>query len=249
MPLTDENAADTVAKWIIGVRADIIKYQAAYGIKVILNTVTNLDFTKISPRELLNAFVEGNSSPDIKDYIYNRINTGVISFIQDNSGLMLDPAQPFSKRSLTLAISTKLGFPIEDITNRSAVLDAVGTLITAEINQKMGTHFDNLGVRDLDVLKEQFKIEFAMQLTAAMNGQSSLFDPVFTEQLVSIVVEAKALTSDPTKTPRTQAEDEALIAHRYAQRKYYKRQKLAGRARKYVQVIIPTPTPTPSPSP
>jgi hypothetical protein len=241
----DINDTRQLAQLTIKVVDDVKRFGTLAGLKYLAEAQIN-DPT-ITPSTLIRNYSNTVWGDGFTDYVQATVYAKFSEVIETQTGLTLDPDSPFTKRSLSRAITNKIGIPIDDITDRDQVLEAIGRFATGQINTKLGTQFDNLATRDLDVLKGQFKFEFIQQLSAAMNGQSTLFDEVTTAQIVQIVTEAKALTADPNAKPRTQEDDALLIRARNAQRKYYQKKKRNGYARKWKQVVNVTPPPAPAP--
>jgi hypothetical protein len=178
------------------------------------------------------------------DVFFTLIYEGANGIIRDLAfeklGLTLDPSDPFSKASISAAISLKSGVALEDITDPEQIKIDIGAYATDRINTLTGMELENLLSTDPAEIKLQVEAQILIQLEQALaSGTSTMFSAPAVAAIAAAVAGAKGMTltgePGPAPTPELNAR---RVANRLAQRRFAAHMKADGYVRKYV---APTP--------
>jgi hypothetical protein len=153
------------------------------------------------------------------------------------TGIQLDPADPFSKRSLTLAVSSASGIPLSDISDkaktRQEVQDFARASVLEDIQRRVDTHITQ-AVRDGTVNQ----VTNVMQ--AAVDAQELIKPPGKQMTLAA----ARGLVNNVIQQEVSEYEAKACLwsknlarkgAQVMASRRYRERMKQAGWSKKWVR--------------
>jgi hypothetical protein len=152
-------------------------------------------------------------SEDIKQFMLEQLLSFIVEAAAERTGLVLNPADPLSKESISGAIGNRIGITLTDVTSKDAVLEDVGKYMATQINQVMQTNLD--GLWPLDALPAKLADEVAVAVEKSARGQSSWISPQHVASLRTTLI-----NFDKQYPPQDDKAIRRRILHRIAQRKY-----------------------------
>jgi hypothetical protein len=177
-------------------------------------------------------------SEDFRSYLLEKIQPYIIDYVYERTGLRLDPDDPFSKVSISAAISAKVGITITDITDGNQTLRDLGDAAAQLINARTGTTLPALNFSDATQMRAAMRDEITQQAINAMAGQISLLD----DATIAIIKQA-ALIDAAGLPPPTATPSKRQLAARAAQRRYAAAQKRNNFYPRYVYIEPEPPAP------
>lgn len=192
------------------------------------------DPIKTAIENIINEYIASDSW---RDLIMNRVNPLVVQEIFNRTGLRLDDADPFSKISISTALSAKMGITLNDISDRNQVMRDLGNAAAELINLQTGMTLPALQLNNPTQLRAAFRDELAIQATNALAGQLSVLDDA-----TLAVIKAAALADAYGMPPPTVTPTKKQLQQRAASRAYYDREYGAGRRRVWLdRPALPPP--------
>jgi hypothetical protein len=162
--------------------------------------------------------------------------------IEKRTGLVLDSDDPFSKKSLSVAIGSKIGAELRDVTDSEALKEDLAGLARDKINEALGTEFEAFYPFDPESIREQAKREITAIVTQAIaNGESTIMDSdsiaSIRQALVSVQNGQRVMLLEFDGIPPEELgkRARALVLQRARQRRYRESMKRNGFSQRYVQ--------------